>query len=165
MEIITLLSGIFMVPFFVYLPLDDEGGKIKLLSVIFAAGGMILTATAHITNLVVTNRLIKDGINVPDFLQIGKWPSLEMTIDYLAWGLFIGLAFIFSSMAKTSHKNYKSLRSTLLICGLLCLNGFIGSITINENLWYIAPLGYGIGTAIICIKLFTSKNEIFPKEG
>lgn len=35
---------------------------------------------------------------------------------------------------------------------------------INENLWYLAPMGYGVGTIVICIELLViekiSKDSI-----
>ena len=29
--------------------------------------------------------------DVPFYYQIGQWPSVEMAIDYLAWGFFMGI--------------------------------------------------------------------------
>ncbi|MDR1690154.1 MAG: hypothetical protein LBS21_16350 [Clostridiales bacterium] len=110
---------------------------------------MILTNAVHITNIAVIMPLIKRGTPIADFFQVGESPSVLMGIDYLGWGLFMGLAFIFSACAiDTATK----LRKTLMLCGFLCLIGFIGAL-FNENLWYAAPLGYGVGTAIICLEL------------
>ena len=110
-----------------------------------------LTCIAHIVNITVTRQLINKGVNVPTYFQIGYWPSVEMAIDYLAWGFFTGLAFLSLSIAvdKDKHKIKKS----LLICGILCLIGFFGTVFINENIWYVAPMGYGVGTMIICIQM------------
>lgn len=110
-----------------------------------------LTGIAHIVNITVTRQLINKGVNVPTYFQIGYWPSVEMAIDYLAWGFFTGLAFLSLSIAvdKDKHKIKKS----LLICGILCLIGFFGTVFINENIWYVAPMGYGVGTMIICIQM------------
>jgi len=41
-----------------------------------------------------------------------------------------------------------------LLCSVLCITGFIGGTFINENLWYIAPMGYGIGFLILCVLMF-----------
>ena len=32
-----------------------------------------------------------------------------------------------------------------------CLIGFVGALFINENIWYLAPMGYGFGLLILCI--------------
>lgn len=38
-------------------------------------------------------KLSAKGNLVPVYFQIGFWPSVEMAIDYLAWGFFTGHAF------------------------------------------------------------------------
>ena len=113
-----------------------------------------LTGVAHIVNITVTRALISEGIDVPTYFQIGYWPSAEMAIDYLAWGFFMGLAFLCLGIAiKDKDKIKCSIKATLLTCGILCLIGFFGTIFINENIWYVAPMGYGIGTMIVCIQM------------
>jgi len=156
MEIITMLSGIYMVLLIISLPVDNnlKHNIYRLLAIIFVSSCMFLTNTIHWINIIVIKPLIKNGINVPEYFQIGKWPSFIMAIDYLGWGLFMGLAFIFSGVNSKLSTNIKWI---LWINGCLCLIGFFGVI-INKNIWYIAPLGYGIGTVIICIKLLRSNN-------
>lgn len=113
-----------------------------------------LTGVAHIVNITVTRTLISEGLDVPTYFQIGYWPSVEMAIDYLAWGFFTGLAFLCLSIAiKDKDKIERSIKITLLTCGILCLIGFFGTVFINENIWYVAPMGYGIGTMIVCIQM------------
>lgn len=117
-----------------------------------------LTGLAHIVNMTVTRKLIADGINVPNYFRIGYWPSIEMAVDYIAWGFFMGLAFLSVGVA-INHDNKQNLmmKILVLICGILCLTGFIGAIFINENLWYLAPIGYGFGVILICIKMMKRK--------
>lgn len=152
-ELSTMIAGIFMVLLILILPYskENESSLCQKMALVSAAGCMFLTNCAHIVNLSVTAPLIQKGVAVPEFLQIGKWPSVEMAVDYLAWGLFTGLAFIFASLAVTIKT--KHIKMTLMICGVLCLIGFFGAFLINENLWYIAPCGYGIGTLILCVQL------------
>jgi hypothetical protein len=160
MEIVTMVSGVFMLLLILILPSSStELTKIyRIASVAFATGSMILTNVAHFVNLTVTERLLRLGMSIPDFFQIGKWPSIEMAIDYLAWGMFMGLAFISAFVFTPKEKIYKNLKYTLLICGILCILGFLGVI-INENLWYLAPLGYGVGTVVICIELLLIQKK------
>lgn len=117
-----------------------------------------LTGLAHIVNMTVTRKLIADGINVPNYFRIGYWPSIEMAVDYIAWGFFMGLAFLSVGVA-INHDNKQNLmmKILVLVCGILCLTGFIGAIFINENLWYLAPIGYGFGVILICIKMMKRK--------
>ncbi|MFA9376004.1 MAG: hypothetical protein ACERKZ_04535 [Lachnotalea sp.] len=119
-----------------------------------------LTALAHIINISVTRKLLADDVNVPNYLRIGYWPSVEMATDYLAWGFFMGLAFLSVGFAiNRTNKQNSMTKLIVLISGTLCLSGFWGTIFVNENLWYLAPLGYGFGTIFICIKMIGIENE------
>lgn len=160
-EMITMLAGILMVALIIVLPFSQDAKMkdYKILGIVFATACMILTNVSHIVNLTVTEPLMKIGVNIPEYLQIGIWPSVEMAADYLGWGLFMGLAYIFSSFGLMNEDKIKKLKITMRICGILCFLGFFGTILINENFWYIAPLGYGLGTLVVCIELlFIDKN-------
>jgi len=151
MEIVTMFSGIYMVLLIISLLADNHfKHKIyRLLAIISVASCMLLTNSAHWISIIIVNPLIKSGIDIPKYLRIGTEHSLIIAIDYLGWGLFMGLAFIFSGCNLRLSTNLKRI---LWINGILCLIGFFG-VVIDKNLWYIAPLGYGIGTAVICVKL------------
>ena len=127
-------------------------GLYKRLISIFLSCACTLTSAAHIINITVTRKLISQGVNVPSYFRIGCWPSVEMAADYLAWGLFIGLAFLCLGIA-INKEDCKFIKYLSIITGMLCVSGFIAAICINENLWYIAPVGYGIIPITICIKL------------
>ena len=55
----------------------------------FMACTCALIGSAHIVNITVTRRLIREGVEVPLYFQIVQWPSVEMAVDYLAWGFFM----------------------------------------------------------------------------
>ena len=154
-ELMTIFSA--PVVLFVLLELSDFlsiTSIYKKAMLAFMSCTCALTGAAHIVNITVTRRLINEGINVPVYFQIGFWPSVEMAIDYLAWGFFTGLAFLCVGLSgKSNDKSKRRLKLYALFCGILCLIGFFGTVFINENIWYIAPVGYGIGTMIICIQL------------
>ncbi|MBQ4236922.1 MAG: hypothetical protein II716_08810 [Treponema sp.] len=118
----------------------------------FMACTCALTGAAHIVNITVTRRLMSEGVEVPLYFQIGQWPSVEMAVDYLAWGFFMGLAFICLGLPIAStDKSARSLKVISLVNGILCLLGFVGALFINENIWYLAPMGYGFGLLVLCI--------------
>lgn len=54
----------------------------------------------------------------------------------------------------------KRLKTILLICGSLCLLGFFGTVPVNGNIWYMAPLGYGLGTIVVCIEMLLDFKTI-----
>ncbi len=134
----------------------------KNLMLVFMGCTCALTGTAHIVNITVTRRLMAEGIDVPTYFQIGQWPSVEMAVDYLAWGFFMGLAFLAISFPISDNDKSKRVTKIIsLICGILCLIGFCGALFINENLWYLAPMGYGIGLIVLCIRVLVYGRKVF----
>lgn len=162
-EIITMFSAIYFVLLIISFPFakDDNKQAYKLLAITFFAALLVLTSIVHVSSLTLM-QLIKNGTEVPDYFQLGKTPSVMSSIEYLGWGIFLGLAFLISSYGIEKNKNYKPLKDALLICAVMCFLGFFGWL-VNEYLWYIASAGYGIGTVIICIEilLFDRKMKNF----
>ena len=151
-ELITVLSA--PVVMMVLLKLQQAVGSssfYKHMATACLASTCALTAVAHFVNIAVTRPLISQGVDVPTYFQIGYWPSVEMAIDYVAWGFFCGLAFLCVALG-VKNSMYKRLKITSLVCGLLCLLGFFGTLFIHENCWYIAIWGYGIGFIVLCIQ-------------
>ena len=135
----------------------SEGGKVKGLCrtfmLISLSGTTFLTSAAHFVSIGVVRPLEAQGTAVPEYFKIGTFPSIEMTLDYIAWGLFMGLAFLFVFLGTKG----KALRAISLICAVLCFAGFIGSF-FSGNLWYFAPMGYGVGFLIMSIHILRTKR-------
>lgn len=125
----------------------------RTLILIFTSGTLFITSIAHFTSIGVIRLLESQGQLIPNYFKIGYWPSLEMTLDYTAWGFFMGFTFLFLGLG---IKN-KILKIISIICSILCFIGFIGTF-FKEYLWYAAPLGYGLGFLIICIIILYKKN-------
>ena len=160
-ELMTVISGPLVLLVIIgladFLPSTTIG---KWLMMVFMGSACALTGAAHIVNITVTRRLISDGIDVPTYFQIGQWPSVEMAVDYIAWGFFMGLAFLSISFPLADDNNAKHrIKMTSLICGILCLTGFCGALFINANLWYLAPMGYGPGLIVLCIQMMRFNSE------
>ena len=160
-ELMTVISGpivlLTLLGFARYLSIPDIQEKLML---VFMGCTCALTGVAHIVNITVTRRLMAEGIDVPTYFQIGQWPSVEMAVDYLAWGFFTGLAFLVIGVpVREANKSKKIFKIISIICSVLCLTGFLGAIFINENLWYVAPMGYGLGLIVLCILVIAAKNR------
>ena len=98
-ELMTIISA--QIVLFVLLELSSLvsiTSVYKNAMLVFMACTCALTSVAHIVNITVTRTLISEGVDVPTYFQIGFWPSVEMAIDYLAWGFFTGLAFCASAL-------------------------------------------------------------------
>ncbi len=152
-ELMTVISG--PIVLFVMLELSHRLSCSDLnrrAMQVFMGCTCTLTVAAHIVNIAVTRRLMLEGVEVPLYFQIGQWPSVEMAVDYLAWGFFMGLAFICLSIPlAATDKTERRLKIISLVNGILCIAGFAGALFINENMWYLAPMGYGVGLMILCI--------------
>ena len=159
MELVTILSAPVLLVLLMTVPAEGKSHKemAKKISIIFMASCMVLTSAAHFMNLAFIMPMMSSGINIPLYLQIGQWPSALMAIDYLGWGYFMGAAFLASSVAVARQNSL--LKYTLFVCGILCLLGLVGTVTIHANFWYIAPIGYGIGSTIVCIELIVLNNS------
>ena len=124
----------------------------RRLLLISLSGTLFLTAAAHVTSIGVVRRLIAQGVSVPDYFRIGYFPSIEMSVDYTAWGLFMGCAFLCLFLGVRDQ----AFRTIAAICCALCYIGFLGSFFL-ESLWYPAPLGYGFGFLILCVYVLKKK--------
>ncbi len=161
MEAMTIISAIF-IPFLIEaIVADTLPGKSwwRHLSYIFTVCCLLLTVSTHFINLTVTNALIHTGINVPAYFQIGQWPSVEMAADYLAWGMFLGFAFISAAIAISNIAKLRKMQIIAFICGILCLIGFVGPIVNNQNIWFIAVTGYTLGIILVSIEILRLNRQ------
>ena len=62
----------------------------------------------------------------------------------------------------TLGTNNKALRNVSAVSAVLCFAGSIGSF-FNENLWYPAQMGYGLGFPEICILLLRQNKKLINK--
>lgn len=123
---------------------DTTKAGYKMAAIAFMACATAVTAAAHYPNVISRSEV-----------AAGMIPN-----DILAWGLFLGLAFLFTSAAlptPSSHaqpsRQVARLKLVTAICGSLCLLGLLGPILNIELLWFIAVLGYGLGVPVICVML------------
>ena len=153
-EIVTIVSAVYFIFLILALPYDKT--TYKTIAIIFVTALVVTSSIAHILSF-TTIQLESDGVTMPDYFQIGKMPSFVTAVEYLAWGVFMGMAFLFAALG--IEKENRTLKVTLFVCACLCFVGFLGSF-INGKLWYIAPMGYGMGTAVICGLLLLTKKQI-----
>lgn len=71
-EIITILGGIWVIPWMIIIPFSDDKKEYKTLAVVAASACMILTTVTHTISLTVTSPLIASGVTVPEYWQIGQ---------------------------------------------------------------------------------------------
>ncbi len=154
-ELMTVAGAVVMlVGMLVFSEAYSTGAIHRRLLTVSLAGTMIVTSVAHFTSIGVVRPLAAQGAAIPEYLKIGTFPSLEMTLDYTAWGFFMGAAFLIMFLGIKE----KTLKNISVVCSVLCFIGFVDSF-FNENLWYVAVSGYGFGFLIMCIYVLKKPHE------
>ncbi len=116
---------------------------------IFAA----LTSINRYVALTVVRQSLQMGVTggLEWFMPYG-WPSIMAAIEVLAWGFFLGLAFLTLAPAFSSGKLERSLRWTLTASGIFCLLGALGQAVNIVWIFFAGILGWGLGlTAVLAL--------------
>jgi len=162
MEVMTLLAGpavVCLIAIISTISLSNVN-LMSFLSMAFATCFAVLTSANHFLYLTIFNKIIFKDSLLEDLFSLAKWPSIVMAIDYIAWGFFLGLALLFSAFTFKAIGNlYVSIRSILIVSGILCISGLSGPLTGNLGLWFISVTGYTIGITVVSILLI----KIFSK--
>ena len=89
---------------------------------------------------------ITDGLNW--FMPYG-WPSIMAAMEVLAWGFFLGLAFLF--LAPTFRKGRLELAIfwTLIISGILALVAVLGQVMNSVVLNMVGIIAWGPGLVVL----------------
>lgn len=135
------------------MPIRQTKAKRSLIALIFISMFAVLTCTNHFLYLTVLNKVTFESSNLNSILSLGNWPSLVMAVDYLAWGLFLGLALLFAAASFKGDRLRSALRWTFVFSGTLCILGVVGVALIDPLLWFVSVTGYGLGFPIISILL------------
>ncbi len=117
----------------------------KTAAIAFMTCTMAITAIAHSSNVFFSQDVAAD-------LLAAEFQPYES----LAWGFFMGLAFICTFMSLSSGiSQVTRIKHICMICGIFCLLGLLGPILDIAALWFVAVAGYGLGTPVICMCLLS----------
>lgn len=101
---------------------------------------------------------ITDGLNW--FMPYG-WPSIMAAMEVLAWGFFLGLAFLFLAPVFRRGKLELSIFWTLLISGLFSLIAVLGQVMNSAVLNMLGIIAWGPGLIVLfCLLAFWFRNSI-----
>jgi hypothetical protein len=84
------------------------------------------------------------------FMPFG-WPSVTSALEVLAWGLFLGLAFLVIAPIFRSDKLDSAIFWTCIVTGLLCLLALIGQVFNAPFLLSMGLLAWGPGLFLFLI--------------
>jgi hypothetical protein len=91
---------------------------------------------------------ITDGLNW--FMPYG-WPSIMAAIEVLAWGFFLGLAFLFLAPVFRKGKLELAIIWTLIISGIFSLLAVVGQIMNSVALNLLGIVAWGPGLTVLFV--------------
>jgi len=150
MELLILLLVPFLVVSMVVVhtyakPKDKVYSLIALIFMILLA---VITSSVHFVILTVSRQIEAIGFSWAPLFFSFKWPSVAYTLDILAWDWFFALSMLFAAQVFNEDRLEKSLRTVMIVSGIISLIGLIGVPLANMNIRNIGILGYTIVAAI-----------------
>ena len=89
---------------------------------------------------------ITDGLNW--FMPYG-WPSIMAAIEVLAWGFFLGLAFLFLAPVFRTGKTELAIFWTLIVSGIFSLIAVLGQVMNSVVLNMLGIIAWGPGLIVL----------------
>ena len=93
---------------------------------------------------------VTDGLNW--FMPYG-WPSIMAAMEVLAWGFFLGLAFLFLAPVFRKGKLERAIFWTLIISGIISLIAVLGQIMNSVILNMLGIIAWGPGLIMLFVLL------------
>jgi len=151
-SVITLLSaGSILVLFAViHASASDERKLLSLIALSFATLFAGLTSINRFTHLAIVRPASAAGVTdgIQWFTPYGA-TSIMTGLEFLAWGLFLGLAFVFLAPVFGAGRLERALFWLLLINGILCLVSVLALPTGIDWLTYVGAIAWGPGFVIV----------------
>jgi hypothetical protein len=112
---------------------------------------VVLTGFVHFTQLVVVRRTASETVaDVFRFYASDDRLTLMFAADMLAWDFFFGFALLFAAPVFRGDRLQSTIRTALIVCGILCLAGTAFPFSGDARLQFPAILGYAFGFPLVC---------------
>jgi len=157
LEILLSLSAVDLVVLMatVYAYAAPDRKTFALAALAFTIIFAVLTCSMHFASLTV-GRQIEPAV-WPQLLHqlsfVKQWPTLAMSLDFLAWDFFLGLALVFAAIVFKGEGLAGGVCVTMIVAGSLCLIATLGPATGNLRIQYAGIGGYVFALTVACILL------------
>jgi len=158
MELLILL----IVPFLllcmvvIYMYAKPEDKVYSLIALIFMILCAVITSSVHFIILTVSRQ-----IKGMEWFFSFKWPSVLYALDILAWDLFFALSMLFAAPVFKGNRLERSLRTVMIVSGIISLVGLIGVPLGNMTVRSIGIIGY----TIVAATAFLMMGIDFKRQG
>jgi len=129
-----------------------EGKAHALAALSFMLVASLMTCGIHFARLTVVRRLPPADAAAFASLVSFRWPAVAVTLDLLAWDLFLGLALLFAAPVFRAGRE-RGVRGALNLAGGLCVAGLGGPASGNLRVQLLAIAGYAFVFPITCVLL------------
>lgn len=169
-NVLILLTAVWMVFFWTILnhavPADRKLFSQASLAmiVIFAA---LTSINRYVALTVVKQSLLSGNTNGLQWFMPYGWPSIMLAIEFLAWGLFFGLACLCLAPVFRSGRLGMAIFWVLIVTGILSISATLGQVVGTSTqgfnpLTFIGMLAWGPGltVATVLITIWFKKAEM-----
>ena len=142
LEVLVLLSApafvVLMAAVHAWAPAERKVSSLAALALtaVFAA----LTAANHFVRLTAGRQGGSGG--AAGFLFSPRWPSPSLAVDFLAWGPFLGLSFLFAAAAFRGGRLRAAIRASLVASGSCNLASVLGPVLGDLRLSLLGVAGW-----------------------
>jgi hypothetical protein len=163
MEILILLMAPLLVTLMASVhayasPEDKSYSLSALIFMILLAG---ITSAVHFVVLTVSRQIEAAGFSGAALLFSFQWPSVIYTLDILAWDWFFSLSVLFGAAVFKTGRLERTVRTVMIISGVLSLAGLIGVPLANMNVRNIGIVGY----TVVALVAFIMMGVVFRRSG
>jgi hypothetical protein len=137
----------------VYVNAPPERKTVSLAALAFIICFAVTTCGVHFASLTVGRQT--DPRVLPllsQQLSTGEWPTFAMSLDLLAWDLFLGLALVFAARVFRGEAS-RQVRVSMTAAGTLCLAGTLGPASGHMHIQYFGIAGYAFVLPLACALL------------
>lgn len=150
MEILILIMAPLMVATmaFCYAYAGPGTRMYALLSLVYMTILAGLSCSVHAVVLTMRDTLIAATPLAPLFVSF-TWPSAVYVLDILAWDGFFALSILCAAPVFRGSRLTVTLRSLMIVCGVLSLAGLIGVPLGDMRVRNIGIIGYGLIAPVV----------------
>jgi hypothetical protein len=151
MILFAIVLVMMMAALYAYAPPERKTFSLGALAFIICFA--LITCGVHFASLTVGRQIDPKVVPLLSHqLTTGDWPTLAMSLDLLAWDLFLGLALVFAARVCIG-KASRRVRASMTAAGALCLAGTFAPASGNLHIQYLGIAGYAFVLPIACALL------------
>jgi len=151
MILFAVLLVVMMAAVYAYAP--PERKTFSLAALAFVICFAVTTCGVHFASLTLGRQADPRAFPLLSHqLSTGDWPTLAMSLDLLAWDLFLGLALVFAARVFVGEAS-RRVRVSITLAGALCLAGTLAPASGHMHIQYLGIAGYAFVLPVTCALL------------